>query len=207
MSRRQDYNKFLYPEQFLSDVLKKSAQGRYLENDEHVSVFYRATVLAVDVEGGKLENHQGDGGVDHVIDGKKVSIKARYGPANPPNSLKARILTNGLDQFTDDKNLRVFWPLFPDHLSVPIKPGEHVYVTFEDVDSRHGLWINKVPGHDGVNEVKGESKYKSDSDGALSQKFPDSKDDSPSADGNDRSAGESQINESRLADKFGDGEG
>ena len=203
-SRKFGYDAFFHPERFLAEIIRKGAQGRYVEVDQHPQIYYRATVLAVDVFGGRLENPDASGGIDHVIDGKKVTVNARHGPENPKNSLKARVLTNGLDQFVDDASLKVYWPLFPEHVSVPIKPGEHVYVTFEDIKSRHGLWVNKVPGHEGVNIATGQDFYRSADADSLSQKFPDSKDESPHPDGTDSAASESAINDLNLPKAFGD---
>lgn len=201
-----DYERFLFAERLLSDFLRKGVQGKFLERGENVPLLYRATVLAVDVEGSKLENPNASGNVSHTINGKTVTIAARSGPENPPNSIKARILTNGLDQFTDDDSLRVFWPLFSDHMAVPVKPTEHVYVIFEDEQFKHGLWINKVPGHVGVNLVVGESKYNAQALGQLASKFGignDSQSQNPV--NTDVEASESAIDNLQLAKKFGIG--
>lgn len=168
-------DKFRRPELLLNEFLRKGAQGRFREKDEGVPFLYRALVLAVDVEGGKLENPDAAGSVSHNVNGKKYSVDARTGPKNPPNSIKARILTDGLDKFAADENLRVFWPFFPENIAVPVKPGEHVYVTFEDSHQLHGLWITKVPGHNGVNYAPGKTFYKATEDGQLASKFDDSR--------------------------------
>ncbi len=144
----------------------------FVERDEHTPFLYRALVVGVDVEGGKLENPDANGGVSHDVDGKKFDVPARSGPKNPQNSIKARILSDGLDKFSTDDNLRVFWPFFPENISVPIKPGEHVYVIFEDSQMQHGLWISKIPGHQGVNYAPGKDFYKP-TEGGLSKKFND----------------------------------
>ena len=77
-----------------------------------------------------------------------------------------------MDKFATDENLRVFWPFFPESISVPIKPGEHVYVLFEDSQMDHGLWVSKIPGHAGANYAPGKDYFKP-SEGGLSKKFPD----------------------------------
>lgn len=166
-------DRFRRPEVIFQEILRKGAQGAYREKDENIPVLYRATVLAVDTEGGLLENPDANGSVEHTIGNKKLSVKAKIGPKNPPNSIKARIITDGLDKFLNDENLRVFWPFFPDNISVPVKPGEHVYVIFEDTHQQHGLWISKVAGHVGINYAPGQEFYGSDS--SLSQKFDDTK--------------------------------
>lgn len=202
-----DYERFLFSERLLADFIRKGVQGRFYERQENVPVFYRATVLAVDVEGGKLENPNAAGNVSHTVNGQTVTVAARSGPENPRNSIKARILTEGLDQFVEDTNLRVYWPFFSDHMAVPVKPGEHVYVVFEDSEFKHGLWINKVPGHEGTNLVVGESMYKANQTGQLALKFGIGNEDTSQDPVNtDRHASESGINNLELAKKFGLGE-
>ena len=66
-----------------------------------------------------------------------------FGPRNPKNSIKARIISNNIDDFVDDDDLRVYWPMFPG-VSNP-SAGEVVYVVFEDTTMKHGLWLSKAP--------------------------------------------------------------
>jgi hypothetical protein len=194
--------KFRKPELFLSDLLKKGAQGQFYERDENVPFLYRAAVLAIDVIGGKLENPDGAGVVTHNVNGQNIDVPANIGPKNPKNSIKARIVSDGFDQFTGDDELRVFWPFFPEHMSVPVKIGEHVYVIFEDEHHEHGLWISKVPGHEGLNLYKGKDSYGKDKEDSLANKFDDSKDvgggdeDTPDS---DDGAGDRLVNDGRLA--------
>jgi len=164
---------FRRPERALQEFIRKGTQGMFVERDEHTPFLYRALVIGVDVEGGKLENPDASGGgLSHNVNGKKFDVPPRSGPKNPQNSIKARILSDGLDKFAKDEDLRVFWPFFPENMSVPIKPGEHVYVIFEDSQMQHGLWISKIPGHQGVNYAPGKDYYKP-TQGGLSKKFND----------------------------------
>lgn len=203
MSSQFDRDKFRRPELFLSELLRKGAQGSFSERDENSRVFFRALVVAVDVVGGRLENPGGDGKLTHVINGKSVDVPATVGPLNPMNSVKARVLTDGGDQFTTDNRLRVFWPFFPEHVSIPIKPGEHVYVLFEDEDFQHGLWFSKVSGHHGVNRKTGQSTYTKAEQG-LSGLFPETRSPSPDPDLNtDADAGEVLASDNRLAKLMG----
>src|SRR4051812_44851416 len=126
----QSKERFRRPEIYFRDLLRMSGQGRFLSREEIVPFLYRATVVAVDVMGGKLENPDGSGTVTHVFEDKKLDVQAIVGVENPRNSIKARILTDGFDQFISDDRLRIFWPFYPEHVSIPVKPGEHVYVTF-----------------------------------------------------------------------------
>lgn len=173
MSKNHNIEKFHRPEIFLSELVKRSAQGQLFDNEENVPFVYRALVLAVDVDGGMLENHEGSGGVSHVFGSKKSFFPARIGPSNPRNSIKARIISEGRDQFISDDEAPVFWPFFPEHISVPIKPGEHTYVMFEDRNFMHGLWISKVSGHENLNFFSGKDSFAA-SENRLSQAFGDS---------------------------------
>ncbi len=192
--------KFRKPELFLSELLRKSAQGNISERDENSRVFYRALVVAVDVQGGRLENEAGTGKLTHVMNGKSVDVPANVGPTNPQNSVKARILTDGFDQFITDDRLRVFWPFFPEHVSIPIKPGEHVYVLFEDEGFQHGLWFSKVSGHEGLNRFAGQKSFVAES--SLANLFPGSE--PPAGDLNtDAAAGEVLGADGKLITLFG----
>lgn len=160
MKKFQDLEKWRRPELFLAELLSKSVRGELWDKSESVQVWHRAIVSAVDVEGGKLENPDGAGSISHLIDGKVVQFPSNVGPLNPRNSIKARVTSKGFDQLVSDDDLKVFWPLFPEHDMIPVKPGEHVYVTFEDDDYEHGLWLGKVSGHSNVNFFRGEDAFK-----------------------------------------------
>lgn len=166
-------DRFRRPELFFQEVIRKNVVGDREANDNQF--LFRALVVAVDVEGGNLENPDSSGGVEHNVSGKKFNVQARVGPSNPPNSIKARLLTDGFDKFSSDDNLKVFWPFFPENMSIPIKPGEHVYVLFEDASQQHGLWTSKVAGHVGVNYAPGSSFFVEQDGSNLSDKFSDTK--------------------------------
>lgn len=166
-------DKFRRPELLFDEIMRKGAQGLYLEKGHITPFLYRALVIGVDVEGGKLENPTANGKVSHEVGDKKFDVNARVGPENPANSIKARIISDGDDKFSTDDDIRVFWPFFPENISVPIKPGEHVYVVFEDADRIHGLWVTKVPGHVGMNYSPGKKFFKSHESKPLASKFPD----------------------------------
>ena len=168
-------DKFSRLEIVFDEILRKAAKGVYREHDEGVPFLYRALVVAVDVVGGMLENPDGSGRVSHTIDGKKFEAQARVGPKNPPNSIKARVISDGMDKFSTDENVRVFWPFFPENISVPVKPGEHVYVMFEDTHFQHGLWTSRVSGHVGTNYSPGEDWYRPSNESVLVQKFDDTR--------------------------------
>lgn len=158
------------PEILLNEFLRKGVRGLFKQKTDGTIFLYRAVVLAVDEQGGKLENPDGNGSVPHLIDGKQENVQAREGPENPKNSVRARIITDGADKFSLDTRVKVYWPMFD---MQTIKPGEHVYVTFEDEGKQHGLWISKVAGHDDMNFSPGEEQYKTGNESSKTNKFPD----------------------------------
>lgn len=186
MSELLTKDRLLRPELFFTDILRDSALGK---NDEAAPFLMRALVVAVDTVGGKLENPDGSGKSQQTIDGKSYDVVATSGPPNPRNSIKARLITDAVDQFLDDDHLRVFWPFFPETDYIPVKPGEYVYVVFEDVHKEHGLWISKVPGQENMNFFPGQKSFVDDP--SLTALFGDSKQqDQPNMD-TDRAATES----------------
>ena len=151
---------FRNPELVLAEMIRERARG-----DERVRHYRRAVVMAIDLDGGKLQNRDGSGSLSvRNRDGRVVTYPALVGPDNPRGSIKARILTDGLDRLLSDDELRVFWPMFPqDQLGIPVSSGEHVYVVFEDEGLTHGLWISRVSGQDSANSFKGSDSYVSPS--------------------------------------------
>lgn len=151
------------PEIILQDLLRKHAKGQLVETTKNNQPFLRATVLAVDNIGGKLSNPDGSG----VVSSGGRDFKAIVGPENPPGSVKARLISKGLDRFVTEQEAGVFWPFMQsDHLSIPVKVGEHVYVMFEDAYYEHGLWLCRVPGHTGANLFEGKKSF----DGNIQRK-------------------------------------
>lgn len=146
------------PEIIFADLLKKFAQGEFPSDSGQLSL-HRAVVLAIDVEGGKLQGAPGGSVTGVNLDGKRWTYPSIPGSANPKNSVKAMVISQGLDSFYTENDARVFWPMFPaDQLSLPVCPGEHVYVLFEDRHREHGLWISRVSGHDDPNFFPGAEK-------------------------------------------------
>ena len=140
----------------LADLFGRAARHE-LDNDSEI--FYRATVLAVDLVGGMLQNENGNGTVSVTNpNGSKKSFNALIGPSNPRGSIKARVLTAGKDRFLDDADIKVFWPLLPhDQIGIPVSPGEHVYVIFEG--KTHGMWLSRISGHDSAGNFLGTDSY------------------------------------------------
>lgn len=204
MAKFQNTDKWRRPELFFSDILTKGSRQDYVTRDENLVVFYRALVVAVDIDGGQLENPNGDGGVKHKIGKQEINIPAIEGPKNPRNSIKARIITDGFDQFSDDESLKIFWPFFPENDALPIKPGEHVYVIFEDREFEHGLWLGKVSGHEGLNYYRGENSFEESNSQKLSSLYGDSPPNNEEEKNTDVFAGEHFISKNKNSLFTGD---
>lgn len=157
MSRDRGSDWYRRPEMILSEILQREARG----DDRADRHYRRAVVIAVDPNGGQLQNPDGVGQMAVVKrDGQRVVYPALPGVENPRGSIKARVLTDGLDRLVDDRDLRVYWPMFPyDQVGIPVSPGEHVYVVFEDEGLSHGLWVARVSGQDSANSFSGVESY------------------------------------------------
>jgi len=62
----------------------------------------------------------------------------------PFNSIIGRVITNSQD--LGHPSLHVFYPLFPSHLQLPVKPGEQVFVMYEDYSgtgNSFGYWLTR----------------------------------------------------------------
>jgi hypothetical protein len=62
----------------------------------------------------------------------------------PYNSILGRVITNGQD--LGHPSLHVFYPMFPTHFQLPIKPGEQVLIMYEDYSGTGnavGYWVSR----------------------------------------------------------------
>ena len=62
----------------------------------------------------------------------------------PYNSIIGRVITNSQD--LGHPSLHVFYPMFPSHLQLPVKPGEQVIIIYEDYSgtgSSFGYWLSR----------------------------------------------------------------
>lgn len=136
----------LNPDRILSNVLKDYVEG----NLDDYNFLFRALVVEIDQVGGALA---GPGTPNETE------------PPNPPNSIKARIVSDGRDSHLTDDELDIFWPLFPYDV-MPLKEGEHVYVIYEDTNEKnHGLWISRIPEPSAIDDrniTPGSKKYEQD---------------------------------------------
>ena len=83
----------------------------------------------------------------------------------PKNSILSRIISGGLDHI--DSSIQVLYPFFPPHLSLPVKPGEQVWVFFEEPNASFdlGYWISRPSEQihiDDINFTHGDRKYQND---------------------------------------------
>ena len=144
-------NRYDRPTQAFAEIMTHAMRGNLIEEGDYVPFMFRAFVYAIDTIGGRLENKDATFPANPVTttivnkDGKKTTYRPKVmrGPKNPPDSLKARIIGNNIDQFVANDDLRTYWPMFPGLCSP--SPGELVYVVFEDSTRKHGLWLSKVP--------------------------------------------------------------
>jgi len=157
MSTGWTNEKIRRPSISFTDTLMKGANGTYRERGEYAQFMFKALVVAMDTQGGLLETPNGvpagdplfqtvtypDGTTDSYTVINPETNLINLGPRNPKNSVKARIISNGIDDFVDDDDLRVYWPLFPGNTNPGA--GEVVYVVFEDETMNHGLWISRAP--------------------------------------------------------------
>ncbi len=123
--RRRSNEDTLNPERVFFRMIKDYSDGRL----SHKRTFLRAIVIDVDTVGGQLEAN----------------------PPNPPNSIRARVYTDGLDANIPSEALTIFYPFFPAQMMPTIVPQEHVFVLFEDSNYSNGMWFTQIPIFAGVN--------------------------------------------------------
>lgn len=116
---RRNHEDLRNPQNIFFRLISEYADGTLVSQNR----WLRARVEAIDPIGGQLETS----------------------PRNPPNSIRARVYSSGLDATTPVQALPVFYPMLPPHISIPLQPGEHVMVMFEDEARTSGFWICQVP--------------------------------------------------------------
>lgn len=125
MPRRFSADDLLNPHRVFYRLFREYSEGS-LGFRPH---YLRARVEATDPDGGQLESS----------------------PPNPPNSIRARVYTSGLDATTPRAALSIFYPMLPGNIAPTPQAGEHVYVIFEDEAQSSGLWISQIPGFANAN--------------------------------------------------------
>lgn len=91
----------------------------------------------------------------HIIDASKIDYWERdlavsnikYATVAPRNAIIARRIIN--NNSTHSENTMVLYPFLPPNVSLPCKPGEHVWVMFEDPTGTKndlGYWMWRIVG-------------------------------------------------------------
>lgn len=99
---------------------------------------------------------------DDQIDKIKQQIRFTENVRNiPPNSIVAERIRTG---HTEISGRELFFPFFPPHLALPVKPGEQVWIMFEDpgMTDTQGFWmcrISEVRSVDDVNHTHADRKF------------------------------------------------
>lgn len=87
-----------------------------------------------------------------IRNAKKYSINS----IPPRNSIIAKqVYNSSLGNRTEADNAMVLYPMFPSTISMPCKPGEHVWVMFESLTQRQdlGYWVCSITGPGDVEDV------------------------------------------------------
>jgi hypothetical protein len=72
----------------------------------------------------------------------------------PPNSIIAKIISDGISELNSLPSL--FYPFFQSHFSLPVIPGEHVFIIFEDIVGSGislGRWFTRVHENNKVEDL------------------------------------------------------
>lgn len=97
----------------------------------------RAVVVDVIYDPTSLTNEQMDALEDSVANPELVE-------GMPYNSIIARVITNSQD--LGHPSLHIFYPMFPSHFQLPVKPGEQVLIMYEDyyrTGNSMGYWLTR----------------------------------------------------------------
>lgn len=91
-----------------------------------------------------------------------ILSNSEYVGVIPKNAIIGQMISGGDGLGT--QTFKIFFPLFPPHIAMPLKPGEQVFVIFEDpfLDSDFGFYTGRIPegiGVDDINYTHGERRY------------------------------------------------
>jgi len=100
----------------------------------HVSPFQKAVVVSIAVIAG-------DQSIVRAAQDLGLKINQDF---IVPNTIIARRITNGADD--NGTSAGIFYPFFSSHISMPVKPGETVWVIFDTSDVSAGYWMSRVHG-------------------------------------------------------------
>jgi len=125
-----------------------TARAAYRKQDSSRPTFVKIIILDVisdpsAIDDVKMQFYKGSLGVGN----------AQLARNAPRNSIIGRRVM-GVDSGASEAAM-IFYPFFPSHISLPAKPGEHVWAIFENPDapSNIGYWICKVPQPSFVDDV------------------------------------------------------
>jgi len=111
-----------------------SPELRDLRTTSQLSQFLRAVVVDVLFDPASFPKEE-------INKLKETLANPEVFDRSPRDSILARIITDGFDH--RDNSLRVFYPFFPPYLRMPVKPGEQVWVFYENPEKslQLGYWI------------------------------------------------------------------
>lgn len=107
----------------------------------------RAVVVDVIYDPTVLTSDQMDQLEDSVVNPELVE-------GMPFNSILARVITDSQD--LGHSSIHVFYPMFPMHFQLPIKPGEQVLIMYEDYSrtgNNLGYWLTRPMGARQIEDV------------------------------------------------------
>lgn len=120
-----------------------------------VNVLYRAVAIEV-ITDPSILTEENLSSISENVTNSRFILDA------PRNSLIVSLISNA--EGVRDKSRILCYPLFPPHLSLPVKPGEQVWVIFETLGTGQniGYWLSRIPepNHvDDVNYTHGDRKF------------------------------------------------
>lgn len=131
-----------------------------------LSVFYRAVVVEFLNDLSRLTD-------ERLSELKKQVVNPEFLEIAPRNSAIVRIISNARDR--KNSSPIVCYPFLPPYLSLPAKPGEQVWVMFENesISTELGYWLWRVsePRHvDDLNYTHGDRKFDKSSEQSTSDR-------------------------------------
>lgn len=127
---------------------------RDLQTHNTSLIIYRAVVVDVISDPDEL--------TDEDLDAISMKISNQDLLSNVPrNSILARVISGGADRRTSD--IILCYPFFSQHIALPVKPAEQVWVIYESQESHTiGYWISRIPDQanvDDLNYTHGDRKF------------------------------------------------
>jgi len=137
--------------------------------------FYRGVIVEFLGDPGKLSE-------DRLTTLQEMIVNPTYLRDAPRGSVIVRIITNARDR----KSIAPFlcYPFLPPHIALPAKPGEQVWVMFENEEISTGLgyWLWRVPeprSVDDLNYTHGDRKFDRSAELSTSDRAQGGKNETP----------------------------